>query len=95
MKQVIFALCVFFAMITVADSAEIYNCVGKDGRIFLTDNPPQDAECKNSSGEDVNASQQRQTDDETQQTKQNDRSESQTRQAKKIIKTPRPAYSGE
>jgi len=78
-----FCIVRIFAMITVADSAEIYNCVGKDGRIFLTDNPPQDAECKNSSGEDVNASQQRQTDDETQQTKQNDRSESQTRQAKK------------
>ncbi|KQC09176.1 MAG: hypothetical protein APR62_02985 [Smithella sp. SDB] len=92
MKQTIFALCVFFTMITAANSAEIYNCVGKDGKIFFTDNPPQGAKCKNSEGEDVDTSQQQQTDDETQQTGNSDESENQTGQAKKLIKMPRLGY---
>ena len=93
MKQIIFTLCVFFALMTVANSAEIYNCVGKDGKIFFTDNPPQDAKCKDSTGEDADTSQKQQkTDTETQQTGQNDESKNPTGQAKKLIKIPRLGY---
>lgn len=93
MKQIIFTLCVFFAMITVANSGEIYNCVGKDGKVFFTDNPPQDAKCKSSSGEDSDTSQQsQQTVDNAQQTNQSDDSKSHTDQAKKLIKIPRLGY---
>ncbi|KUG22134.1 hypothetical protein ASZ90_008104 [hydrocarbon metagenome] len=94
MKQIIFTLCVFFTMMTVANSAEIYNCVGNDGKIFFTDNPPQNAKCKYSAGEEADTSQQQQqqTADETQQTNQNDESKSQTGQAKKLIKIPRLSY---
>jgi hypothetical protein len=93
MKKMIFTLCVFFTIMAVANSAEIYNCVGKDGKIFFTDNPPQNAKCKNSAGEDADTNQQQQqTADETQQTNQNDESKSQTGQAKKLIKIPRLGY---
>ncbi|KFO68444.1 hypothetical protein ER57_04095 [Smithella sp. SCADC] len=92
MKQIIFTLCVFFALITVADSAELYNCAGPDGNVFFTDNPPQDAKCKNTSGDDVNTSQQQQTEDEDKQTGQDDENKSQTGKIKKLIKIPRPSY---
>lgn len=93
MKKIIFTLCVFFVLMTVANSAEIYTCVGKDGEIFFTDNPPQNAKCEISSGESADTSkQQQQPDDETQQPDQNDESKSQTGQAKKLIKVPRLSY---
>lgn len=93
MKQIIFTLCIFFALMTVAGSAEIYKCVGENGKMFFTDNPPQDAKCKNSSGEDADTSQQsQQTVDNAQQTNQSDDSKSHTDQAKKLIKIPRLGY---
>lgn len=92
MKQIIFTLCVFFALITAANSAELYNCVGTDGNIFFTDNPPQDAKCKNTSGDDVNTSQQQQAEDEDKQTGPDDENRSQTGKIKKIIKIPRLNY---
>lgn len=93
MKQFIFMLCVFFAIVTAADSAEIYTCVGKDGKIFFTDNPPQNAKCKNSAGEDTDTNQQQQqAADEVQQTSQDDESKSQTKRAKKLINIPRLNY---
>jgi len=93
MKQIIFTSCLFFVMMTVANSAEIYNCVGKDGKFFFTDNPPQNAKCKNLAGEDADTSQQQQqTADEIQQTNQNDENKSQTEPAKKLIRIPRLGY---
>jgi len=93
MKLIIFTLCVFFALMTLADSAEIYQCIGENGKMFFTDNPPQNAKCKNSSGEDADTNQQQQqTGDENNQTNQRDESKSQTDRAKKLIKIPRLGY---
>jgi ribosomal protein L24E len=92
MKQIIFTLCIFFALITVANSSEIYKCVRKDGNIFFTDNPPQDAKCKSTAGDNENPSQQQQTDDKAQKTKQNDENKDDTGQIKKLIKIPRLSY---
>jgi hypothetical protein len=92
MKQIIFTVCVFFALITAANSAELYNCVGADGNTFFTDNPPQDAKCKNTSGDDVNTSRQQQAEDEDKQTGPDDENKSQTGKIKKLIKIPRPSY---
>jgi len=46
MKKMIFILCLFFALSTVAAASEFYDCVDKDGNKFITDNPPEDAKCK-------------------------------------------------
>ena len=92
MKQIIFTVCVFFALITAANSEELYNCVGADGNTFFTDNPPQDAKCKNTSGDDVNTSRQQQAEDEDKQTGPDDENRSQTGKIKKLIKIPRLNY---
>jgi hypothetical protein len=92
MKQIIFTLCVFFVLITLANSAEIYKCVSKDGNIIFTDNPPQDAKCKSPAGDDVNTSQPQQADDEAKQTRQDDENKNQTGKIKRLIKIPRLNY---
>jgi hypothetical protein len=49
-------------LLKLASSAEFYNCVDKDGNIFITDNPPQNAKCESKGGDDESASQQQQSD---------------------------------
>jgi len=39
MKQIIFILCIIFALITYANAGEIYNCIDRDGNSIVTDNP--------------------------------------------------------
>ena len=93
MRKVLFImLCVFFAIATVASSAEFYNCVNKDGNSFITDNPPQDAKCKSEGGDDESASQQQQSDIEAQKTKQDDKTASQKGEVKRLLKIPRVGY---
>lgn len=57
MKKIIFILFVFFALSATAGSTEFYHCVDKDGNVFITDNPPQDAQCKTSEMDDNSAGQ--------------------------------------
>lgn len=45
MKQIIFILCLFFALSGVAVAMEFYDCVDKDGNKFITDNPPEGSTC--------------------------------------------------
>ena len=93
MRKVLFImLCVFFALTTIASSAEFYNCVDKDGNSFITDNPPQDAKCKSEGGDDESASQQQQSDVEAQKTKQDDKTTSQKGEVKRLLKIPRLGY---
>ncbi|KQC09182.1 MAG: hypothetical protein APR62_03015 [Smithella sp. SDB] len=92
MKHLVFTLCIFFILINAVASAEIYKCVGSDGKIFFTDNPPQNAQCKNSSGEDADTSQQQHPGDKDQQTNQSNDAKGQTDQAKKLMKIPRWGY---
>ena len=93
MRKVLFImLCILFALATVASSAEFYNCVDKDGNIFITDNPPQDAKCKSKGGDDESASQQQQSDVEAQKTKQDDKTTSQKGEIKRLLKIPRLGY---
>ena len=93
MRKVLFImLCVFFALTTVANSAEFYNCVDKNGNSIITDNPPQDAKCKSKGGDDESASQQQQSDVEAQKTKQDDKTTSQKGDIKKLLKIPRVGY---
>jgi hypothetical protein len=91
MKRIIFTLCIFFALAIAAYSAEFYNCVDKNGNAFITDNPPQDAKCKTSGGDDANTSQQK-TNDEDQQATQDDESKQQKKEVKRLIKAPRAGY---
>ena len=92
MKRIIFILCVFFALASVANSAEIYNCVDKDGNIFFTDNPPQNAKCKSMDGDDDSANQRQQSDVKDQETKQNDEKTRQKGEIKRLLKIPRSGY---
>jgi hypothetical protein len=46
MKRIIFILCLFFALSTVAAASDFYDCVDKEGNKFITDNPPEDSKCK-------------------------------------------------
>jgi hypothetical protein len=92
MKRIIFILCVFFALASVANSAEIYNCLDKDGNTFFTDNPPENAKCKSMAEDDDTANQRQQSDVEDQKTKQNDEQTRQKGEIKRLLKTPRPGY---
>jgi hypothetical protein len=56
MKRIIFILCCFFALSTVAAASEFYDCVDKDGNKFITDNPPEDAKCKAREAEEQSSS---------------------------------------
>jgi hypothetical protein len=45
MKRILFILCLFFALSSVAAAMDFYDCVDKDGNKFITDNPPDGAKC--------------------------------------------------
>ena len=93
MRKVLFImLCVFFALTTVANSAEFYNCVDKNGNSIITDNPPQDAKCKSKGGGDESANQQQQSDIEVQQKTPDDKTTSQKEEIKRLKNIPRPSY---
>ena len=91
MKRIIFTLCVFIALASLAN-AEFYNCVDKDGNTFLTDNPPQDAKCESKGGDDESANQQQQSDVEVQQKKPDDKTTSQKEEINRLKSIPRPSY---
>jgi hypothetical protein len=91
MKRIIFTLCIFFALAIAAHSADVYNCVDKNGNSFITDNPPQDAKCKSSGGDDESTSRQK-TSDENQQATQDDESNQQKKEVKRLLKAPRAGY---
>ena len=91
MKQIILTLLIFFAVSTLAFSAEFYNCVDKNGNSFITDNPPQGAKCKATASDDEsstqnydNANQSRQKDSEAQQAQQGDESQEKINRLKRI-----------
>jgi hypothetical protein len=46
MKRILFILCLFFALSSVAAAMDFYDCVDKDGNKFITDNPPEGSKCK-------------------------------------------------
>lgn len=46
MKRIVLTLCVFIALVTVADAARFYKCVDSSGNVILTDNLPPDAKCE-------------------------------------------------
>jgi hypothetical protein len=46
MKKTVFAFCVCFALVNIAQSAEFQKCMDQDGHTFLTNNPPPGAKCK-------------------------------------------------
>ena len=46
LSVIVLILCVFIAMSTLANAARIYKCVDNNGRVIVTDNPPQDTTCE-------------------------------------------------
>jgi hypothetical protein len=90
MKKIIFILCIFFALISVAFAAEMYQCVDKDGNSFITDNPPQDVKCESKEVNDENASQQTTTTTTNDQPAgQSGPSDSQKGETKRLLSIPR------
>ena len=91
MKRILLTLCVFIALAPLAN-AEFYDCVGKDGNTFLTDNPPQGVKCESQGGDNESANQQQQSDVAAQKTKQDDKTTSQKGEIKRLLKIPRLGY---
>lgn len=90
MKRILLTLCVFIALSSLAN-AELYNCVDKNGNVFITDNPPQDVKCESKGGDDESAKQQ-QSDVEDQQKKQDDKTTIPKEEIKRLKSIPRPSY---
>ncbi len=91
MKRIIFTLCVFITLASLAN-AEFYNCVDTDGNTFITDNPPEGAKCESKGGNDESVKQKQQNDVEIQQEGQDDKTTSQNENIKKLKSMPQPSY---
>jgi hypothetical protein len=91
MKLIILTLCVFIALCSPAN-ADLYNCLDKNGNVFITDNPPQDAKCESRGGHDESAKQQQQSDVDDQQKKQDDKTTIPKEEIKRLKSIPRPSY---
>ena len=91
MKQILLSLCIFIALCTLA-SAELYNCADKNGNVFITDNPPQDAKCVSKEGDEISANQQQRSNIEDQQNKQDDKTTIPKEEIKRLKNMPRPSY---
>ena len=89
MRKIFFTIFILFAFLTVAYSAEFYDCVDKDGNSFITDNPPPDAKCKTDDGDKESSSQEPENDVESENTNQDDEKKS---EIKRLIKIKRPGY---
>lgn len=92
MKRVILALCVFIALTAFANASEFYTCVDKDGNTFLTNNPPEGAECKSMNDDKESLNQEKQSDEQFQQTGQSEKFKEQKGEIKRLLKITRPAY---
>lgn len=46
MKRIVFTLCVFIVLVSLADAAVYYRCVDRNGRIIFTVKPPTDVTCE-------------------------------------------------
>lgn len=46
MKRMFFMPFVFIALVSTAHGAVFYKCIGSNGNIIITDNPPPDAKCE-------------------------------------------------
>ena len=90
MKLILLTLCVFISLSSLAN-AELYNCVDKNGNVFITDNPPQDVKCESKGGDDESAKQQ-QSDVDDQQKKQDDKTTIPKEEIKRLKSIPRPSY---
>ena len=91
MKRIIFTLCVFTALASLAN-AEFYNSVDKDGNTFITDNPPEGAKCESRGGNDESVKQKQQNDVEVQQEEQDDKTTIPNENLKRLKSMPRPSY---
>jgi hypothetical protein len=86
MKKIIFIIFIFFALSTTAWSTDFYHCLDKDGNVFITDNPPQDAQCKTTEMGD-NSAQQPPNGSESPKTQQDDDKKG---EIKRLLKIKRP-----
>jgi len=86
MKKIILIIFIFFALSAMARSTEFYHCVDKDGNVFITDNPPQDAQCKINETEDDSAEQPPSRSESPQSQQDDDKKD----EAKKLLKIKRP-----
>ena len=91
MTRILLILCVFIALASLAN-AGFYHCVDKDGNTFLTDNPPQDAKCESSGGDNESTNQQQEGDVEIQQNNPDDKTTSPQEDIKRLKSIPRPGY---
>ena len=99
MKQIFFTLLFFIFLVTSGYTATIYHCVDSQGNSIITDNPPPDAQCKSTKGDEESlaeksegANKRQQSDVEVQQEGQNDETTRQQENIKRLKKMPLGTY---
>ena len=99
MKRIFFTLLFFVALVTAGYAADFYHCVDSQGNSIITDNPPSDAKCKSTEGDDESlaenpdsANKRQQSDVEVQQEGQNDETTRQQENIKRLKKMPLGTY---
>jgi hypothetical protein len=99
MKRILFILCLFIALVTLAiNAAAFQKCVDKNGDLIITDNPPPGAKCESSgeneeaTSQDDNSAKKQESDVESEQSAQKDKASSQKSEINRLKKIPRLSY---
>jgi hypothetical protein len=98
MKRILSILFLFITLIMAANAAEFQKCVDKNGNPVITDNPPPDAKCESSAGDNEAATQDNDSEKkqgneiESDQANQKDKTSSQQAEIKRLKKIPRVSY---